>query len=130
MNPYRHKVSRDAHHGAVAEHLRRIGYEVIDLSHVGGGMPDLLCKKRNDDAAVFVEVKVPGSNGKWYADQLQWIAMTTHKVIVAYNPEQAAHALRERRYIRQAAKDALAALLAVEPREFYQPSKVEPLLMK
>jgi hypothetical protein len=118
----------DANHTAVKGHLQRIGYEVLDLSRFGT-YPDLLVKKAGGDS-VFVEVKIPGSRARWQGRQLRFIASTRFNVIVAYSGDDAALKLRERRYLTQPQKNALAGLLAFEPRDYYQPSRIDELLSK
>jgi hypothetical protein len=100
----------------------------LDLSRFGT-YPDLLVKKAGGDS-IFVEVKIPGSRARWQGRQLRFIASTRFHVIVAYSGEDAANKLRERRYLTQPQKDRLAALLAIEPREFYTPATVDELLAK
>jgi hypothetical protein len=52
----------DANHSAIREALRRKGWEVTDLSAMGGGMPDLLAVKlgyitQHPYRARFIEIK-------------------------------------------------------------------------
>jgi hypothetical protein len=121
------KVKRDTNHMEVLRHLRRLGYEVLDMAHVGT-VPDLLATKKGEVA--WIEVKIPGSRARWGSSQISFIASTRFNVIVAYSGEDAALKLRERRYLTQPQKDRLAALIAIEPREFYTPAAVDELLNK
>jgi hypothetical protein len=118
------KTKFDANHKSVASHLRRIGYDVLELMQP----LDLLVTKAG--TACFVEIKVPGSRARYTRTQLQFVASTRFNVIVAYSGEDAANKLRERRYLTQPQKDRLAALLAIEPRDFYTPATVDELLAK
>jgi hypothetical protein len=52
----RRKSRVDANHTTIRDGLRRVpGMAVKDLSHVGGGVPDLLCSFRG--RLLFLEVK-------------------------------------------------------------------------
>jgi hypothetical protein len=57
MRGYSHKV--DANQSDVVRALERAGFQVFDLSRVGGGMPDLLVYRPLTGYHV-VEVKSPG----------------------------------------------------------------------
>jgi len=46
----------DKNHGAIRDGLRGYGYEVLDLSAVGGGIPDLAVRVVNG-RSLFLEVK-------------------------------------------------------------------------
>jgi hypothetical protein len=45
----------DANHAAIVDAMRRVGFVVLDLSRVGGGIPDLWVYKAG--RAVWVEIK-------------------------------------------------------------------------
>ena len=56
----RHRARTDANHSAVRAALRKLGCEVLDLSSVGGGCPDLLVLVRTGRRAGslhLIEVK-------------------------------------------------------------------------
>jgi hypothetical protein len=74
---YRRKV--DANQAEVVLALRTLGVEVLDLTAVGGGCPDILCLFGN--SLFFVEIKKPfgpkgGDESKWTPAQkkfrLRW----------------------------------------------------------
>jgi len=57
----RHAKRTDANHAAIRDGLRERGYEVLDLSAAGQGVPDL-CVRINDERGMafvprFLEVK-------------------------------------------------------------------------
>lgn len=120
MNGYRQK--RDRNHKAVANHLRNCGVDVLELMKP----LDLLCHRQGFTS--WVEVKMPGSQAKWTATQLKFIASTRFNVIIVKDGTEAFCAMREKRYLSQRAKDRLAALLAIEPQEYYTPAQVEKAL--
>ena len=79
MTRYARRV--DANHAAVRDGLRALGYEVLDLSACGGGVPDLMVKIRaaNGMAGIphLLEVKdgaKPKSAQALTADQEAWHA--------------------------------------------------------
>jgi hypothetical protein len=115
------REKRDGNHRAVSEHLRKCGTEVLELLKP----LDLLCKR--GDTTAFVEVKLPGSAAKWTAVQLRFLAYTKFNVIVAKSGEQALRDMRDKRFVSQRSKDGIAALLAIEPRDYYTPKMVEKL---
>lgn len=49
----------DANHGEIKRAFERMGCDVIDLSKVGGSVPDLLVRARAIDKWILVEVKTP-----------------------------------------------------------------------
>lgn len=60
----------DGNHGAIVKALRRVGCNVLDLSRVGSGCPDLLvsCRRRGGlPDLVLMEVKT--ARGAFTADQ-------------------------------------------------------------
>lgn len=50
-----HRPSRDLNHKAIVDALKTAGVFVIDLSSVGGGVPDLLCAYKGH--LTLIEVK-------------------------------------------------------------------------
>jgi hypothetical protein len=119
------KTKRDGNHFEVRDHLRRVGCDVEDLSVVGK-YPDLLVTRKGE--VCFIEVKIPGSAAKWTAKQLRWVADTKFNVLVAKDGFEASKKLRDRRYLTQKQKDMLAALLAINGKDFYTPKEIEPIL--
>lgn len=61
----------DGNHAAIVAALRRVGCNVLDLSRVGGGCPDLLVQ--SGVALVLLEVKT--ARGRQTADQLHFEAL-------------------------------------------------------
>ena len=58
----RRRARVDATHGEIVRTLQGAGYSVVDLSRVGGGVPDLLVGGRG--GAWLVEAKRPGVAGR------------------------------------------------------------------
>ena len=52
----RHARKVDVNHGPIRDSLRAAGFEVLDLSAVGGGVPDL-CVRIGNGKSLFLEVK-------------------------------------------------------------------------
>lgn len=94
----------DTTHASVRDGLRALGWSVEDLSHVGGGMPDLLvsigpglpfappAKTRGTLCGAgwccFVEVKSPG--GALTPDQQEFAWRNRAPIVVAETAEAAA----------------------------------------
>jgi hypothetical protein len=116
-------AKRDRNHAEVAKHLRRVGCDVLELLKP----LDLLVRYRSGDVS-WTEVKVTGSSAKWTAVQLRFIANTRFNVIVAKSGEEAFQKLRDRRYLSQKEKDSIAALLAIQPKDYYTPNEIEKAL--
>ena len=79
----------DANHGAIVAALRRVGCNVLDLSRVGAGCPDLLvsCRRRGGlPDLLLMEVKT--AKGKFSADQRKFEALGW-PVFVARSVEEA-----------------------------------------
>jgi hypothetical protein len=53
----RHAKRTDRNHQEVRDGLRNLGYDVLDLSDVGGGVPDLCVRDANHGVPTFLEVK-------------------------------------------------------------------------
>lgn len=121
----RTRIRRDRNHVAIAAHLKAHGVEVIDLAAMGT-VPDLLITYRG--YAAFLECKVEGSRAKWYARQLKFIRDTHFPVAIVKSPEEAFQVVRDRKYLTRREKDAIGAMLAVAPKDSYQPSEVEGCL--
>lgn len=118
------REKRDANHKEVMGHLRRCGVDVIEILKP----LDLLCHRQS--VTSFVEVKLPGSAAKWTAVQLRFISETRFNVIVAKSGESALESIRNRRFVSQAQKDCLAALLCLEPKKVYTPKEIDVILCK
>lgn len=52
----RHAKRVDANHSAIRDVLRKAGWQVEDLSHVGHGVPDLVAQK-DGRLPIWIEVK-------------------------------------------------------------------------
>ncbi|HEX3156750.1 MAG TPA: hypothetical protein VHV32_19130 [Candidatus Angelobacter sp.] len=52
---------KDANHEVIADHLRSLGWSVLDLSSMGRGIPDMAIGKPG--IAILVEVKNPNGKG-------------------------------------------------------------------
>lgn len=61
---------RDSNHAAIRDGLRHLGFFVVDLAGVTGGVADLLVFSRRSEAPMFLEVKA--GKGKLNALQLAW----------------------------------------------------------
>ena len=75
----RYAKRTDTNHAEVRDNLRALGFDVIDLSKAGQGVPDLLVSRNK--RGVLVEVKAPG--GKLTQEQQEFIAAMPDRVIVA-----------------------------------------------
>jgi hypothetical protein len=62
----RRAARRDANHQEIVREFRRLGYSVLDLATVGGGIPDALIWKGKNQAAL-VEIKT--EKGRLKANQ-------------------------------------------------------------
>ncbi len=62
----------DVNQGEIVDALKRIGCHVLELSAVGGGVPDLVVWKRDGLTARLVEIKNPATNGKLNPRQQDW----------------------------------------------------------
>lgn len=74
----RYAKRTDTNHAEVRDNLRALGFDVLDLSKAGQGVPDLLVSRNGQ--GVLVEVKSPG--GKLTAEQEEFIAAMSDRVIV------------------------------------------------
>lgn len=61
----------DANHAEIVSALRKCGFQVLDLSRVGGGCPDLLVCRAGKIR--LVEVKAP--KGRMTPEQLAFVAL-------------------------------------------------------
>lgn len=80
----------DANQGEIVSALRSLGCHVLELSAVGGGVPDLVVWHRDGIRARLVEIKNPLTRGKLNDVQTQWHAnWTGMKPLVLTTVEQA-----------------------------------------
>lgn len=89
MTRYAHKT--DENHTAVRDGLRAMGWEVLDLSGVGGGVPDLCCKV-GAGRSLFFEVKRPDIKKKdqaLTAEQEVWWAFNWVSTRIVQSVEEA-----------------------------------------
>lgn len=101
----------DRNHAEVRDGLRALGWNVVDLSHVGGGVPDLLVSigpalpfapaqmhrgVLTSGWCCFVEVKSKG--GKLTEDQQLWAWAFRGPLVVAETAEEAADAIQSMRH--------------------------------
>lgn len=90
---YARKV--DANQSEIVDALRRVGCHVLELSAVGGGVPDLVVWKRDGLTAMLVEIKNPATRGKLNPLQQSWHgAWTGAKPLVIETVEQAMEVFR------------------------------------
>jgi len=95
----RRRTRKDGTHAAVVAALRAAGCSVVDLSQLGGGVPDLLVGVRGRN--VLLEVKAPDARGRISAGaarssagQADWArAWRGHPVHVVVGPDHALMAL-------------------------------------
>ena len=89
-NRYAAKV--DANHADIRDGLRQCGFEVLDLSRAGEGVPDLLVRSRDGHPA-FLEIKSNG--GRLTPAETRFAAMTPGLYLVVYSLEEALERLNE-----------------------------------
>jgi hypothetical protein len=53
----RHARRTDQNHAEIRDGLRAAGWDILDLSDVGGGVPDICCRARDHGVPVFFEIK-------------------------------------------------------------------------
>lgn len=58
----RRAAKKDDNHNEIADALRQCGCSVLDLSGVGGGCPDMLVGRHNEN--ILIEVKRPKAKGQ------------------------------------------------------------------
>lgn len=80
----------DANHPEIVAALKKIGCHVLELSAVGGGVPDLVVWRRDGVTALLVEIKNPVAKGKLNKLQETWhAAWTGAKPLVIESVDQA-----------------------------------------
>lgn len=81
------KKKTDQNQKEIVKVLRQVGADVLDLSAVGGGCPDLVVAWRGEN--VFVEVKNPATRGKLRDTQKEFFDRWRGKKIVVYSADEA-----------------------------------------
>lgn len=83
----------DANQAEIVAALRQIGCDVMDLSHVGRGVPDILVAP-SDNQMFLMEIKT--AKGKLNKRQIQWMARWQGpKVYIVHSIDEALAAVRE-----------------------------------
>lgn len=92
------KAHKDANHDEVSDELEQLGYSVVSLHMVGGGVPDLLVGKQGETFLVELKSVTTQHNGGGYAfrrkgkleeSQVEWmLRWQGGPVIVACNTEE------------------------------------------
>ncbi len=95
----RHARRTDANHAEIRDGLRALGYDVLDLSDVGGGIPDL-CVNRKDFRLppFFFEVKdgkKPPSQRRLTTAESKWMEYCGGITFVVTSLEEAIKVLTE-----------------------------------
>lgn len=86
----------DGNQPEIVQALRRIGCHVLELSFVGGGVPDLVVWKRDGLTARLVEIKNPASKGKLNELQERWHRdWTGAKPLIIESVDQAMEAFNQ-----------------------------------
>lgn len=85
------KVFRDANHAEIVRDLERCGLSVIDLAAVGHSCPDIVVANRK--VTVLIEIKIHG--GRFYLDQLEFLAKWPGVAGFAETTEQALRLIHE-----------------------------------
>jgi hypothetical protein len=91
----RRAARRDSNHAAVVAELRAAGVTVCDLGSLGGGVPDLLVRRR--ECVLLVELKRP-EGGRVTDHQRRFIADWGAHVIVARSTEEVLAELDRREF--------------------------------
>jgi hypothetical protein len=86
----RRAARRDGNHSAIAAALYAAGVEVIDLSMVGGGCPDILCYRRSNGLLRLLEIKNPKGRNRVHAAQSEfarrlpvWVVRSVDEALAA-----------------------------------------------
>lgn len=80
----------DRNQAVIVEALRKAGAQVLDMSRVGGGVPDLLCCSRSG-RMFFVEVKT--EEGRLTDDQDEFLGQWRGPAHIVRTPEEALRVL-------------------------------------
>lgn len=99
------KAHKDANHDEVSDELEQLGYSVVSLHMVGGGVPDLLVGKQGETFLVELKSETVQHNGAGYAfkrkgklenSQIEWMARWLGgPVIVARTTEEVLEGIEE-----------------------------------
>lgn len=92
----RRAARKDANHNSIGDHLRSLGWSVLDLSRVGDGCPDMAAGKPG--LAVLVEIKDGSkcaSDRQLTKDQKKFRAGWEGPYIVALSPLDAERQLED-----------------------------------
>ena len=73
----------DANQGHIIRAVQKIGGTVVDLSQVGGGVPDILIGFRGNN--YLVEIKNPEAGGKLSDNQVKFVDNFNGRVDVIYH---------------------------------------------
>jgi len=88
--PHRN-TNRDANQGDIAAELRAAGFEVLDVSPLGGRVLDLLVTSydvgQGREVMRMVEVKVPGSGKTFTMDETEMLYLHPDVCILAATAE-------------------------------------------
>jgi len=88
--PYRN-TSRDANQGDIADELRKAGFEVLDVSPLGGRVLDLLVTGydmgQGREVTRRVEVKVPGEERALTDDEAEMLCRHPDVCVLAVTAE-------------------------------------------
>lgn len=79
-------AKRDANQPEIVDALRAAGVTVIELGHIGSGVPDLYCYRKATGLGRWIEVKAP--KGKLTKPQLEF-----HRVVPVWVVHSVAEAL-------------------------------------
>lgn len=87
----RRAARKDANHNSIADHLRSLGWSVLDLSRLGDGAPDMAVGKPGFAAVIEVKdgSKSP-SDRKLTEDEERFRAGWEGPYVLALSPEDAA----------------------------------------
>ncbi len=82
----------DANHHEIVQALRKVGADIIDLSALGQGCPDLCVSFR--DVIYLIEIKNPKARGKLNKRQEEWhLAWQGRKPDVVNDVDEALRAI-------------------------------------
>ncbi len=95
----RHAKRTDRNHQEVRDGLRNLGFDVLDLSDVGGGVPDLCVRSLDHGLPTFLEVKdgkLPPSARKLTPAEQKWRTYCGQITYTVTSLEEAIEVLNER----------------------------------
>jgi len=94
----RHAKRTDANHAAIRDGLRQLGYDVLDLSDVGGGVPDLCVRNPDGWMPCFLEVKdgaKPPSARGLTESEVVWMRYCGYCTRIVLTLDEAVTAIRD-----------------------------------